>query len=72
MGLIRLLFLIHDAAGLDMKHYLQENPPTAMDDYLTTWTKEPDSWQASPIYFLDKATPLLIFYVGDKPTLQLK
>jgi hypothetical protein len=40
-----------------MKHYLQENPPTAMDDYLTTWTKEPDSWQASPIYFLDKATP---------------
>jgi hypothetical protein len=53
-GIVRLLFpgiILNDAAGLDMKHYLQENPPTAMDDYLTTWTKEPDSWQASPIYF---------------------
>jgi acetyl esterase/lipase len=59
--------ILNDAAGLDMKHYLQENPPTAMDDYLTTWTKEPDSWQqASPIYFLDKATPPFLIYVGDK------
>jgi arylformamidase len=59
--------ILNDAAGLDMKHYLQENPPTAIDDYLTTWTKEPDNWQqASPIYFLDKNTPPLLIYVGDK------
>jgi arylformamidase len=59
--------ILNDAAGLDMKHYLQENPPTALDDYLTTWTKEPDNWQqASPIYFLDKDTPPFLIYVGDK------
>jgi arylformamidase len=59
--------ILNDAAGLDMKHYLQENPPTAMDDYLTTWTNELENWQqASPIYFLDKNTPPFLIYVGDK------
>jgi arylformamidase len=59
--------ILNDAAGLDMKHYLEENPPTALDDYLITWTNEPDNWQqASPIYFLDKNTPPLLIYVGDK------
>jgi hypothetical protein len=53
-----------------MKHYLQENPPTAMDDYLTTWTKEPTVGKP-PDLFLDKATPPL-FYVGDKPTPSIK
>jgi hypothetical protein len=50
--------ILNDAAGLDMKHYLEENPPTA-HNYITTWTSSPFKWQdASPIYFLDKNTLL--------------
>ena len=59
--------ILNDAAGLDMKHYLEENPPQQSNDYSTTWTTNPDNWQdASPIYFLDKDTPPLLIYVGDK------
>ena len=59
--------ILNDAAGLDMKNYLEQNPPTATDNYLTTWTNSPDNWkQASPIYFLDKNTPPFLIYVGDK------
>lgn len=65
--------ILNDAAGLDMKHYLEENPPTATDDYLTTWTKKPNNWQqASPIYFLDKNTPPFLIYVGDKTYTSIK
>lgn len=65
--------ILNDAAGLDMKYYLQENPPTATDDYLTTWTKQPEKWlQASPIYFIDKNTPPLLIYVGDKTYTSIK
>lgn len=59
--------ILNDAAGLDMKNYLEQNPPTATDNYLTTWTNNSDNWQdASPIYFLDKNTPPFLIYVGDK------
>ena len=59
--------ILNDAAGLDMKNYLEGNPPTAKDDYLTTWTANPEQWKdASPIYFLNKYTPPFLIYVGDK------
>ncbi|TRW25242.1 alpha/beta hydrolase [Flavobacterium zepuense] len=59
--------ILNDAAGLDMKHYLEENPPQQSNNYTTTWTTDPDNWHdASPIYFLDKDTPPLLIYVGDK------
>lgn len=59
--------ILNDAAGLDMLHYLEENPPTDKDDYNTTWSSNPQQWKdASPIYFLNKNTPPLLIYVGDK------
>lgn len=59
--------ILNDAAGLDMKNYLQENPPTEKEDYLTTWTSNPEQWKdASPIHFLNKNTPPFLIYVGDK------
>jgi acetyl esterase/lipase len=59
--------ILNDAAGLDMKNYLEENPPTAKNNYLTTWTKDPQQWKdASPIYFLNDSTPPFLIYVGDK------
>lgn len=59
--------ILNDAAGLDMKNYLEENLPTSEDDYITTWTNNPEKWQdASPIYFLDKKTPPLLIYIGNK------
>ncbi|MFQ3174168.1 MAG: arylformamidase [Flavobacterium sp.] len=65
--------ILNDAAGLDMKNYLEENPPSATDNYLTTWTDSPGIWkQASPIYFLDKNTPQLLIYLGDKTYASIK
>lgn len=59
--------ILNDAAGLDMKHYLEEFPPTNADDYLTTWTDKPENWKdASPIYFLDKNSPKFMIYTGSK------
>lgn len=59
--------ILNDAAGLDMKNYLEENPPTTKDDYIATWTSDPIKWKdASPIYFLDKNSPPFLIYVGDK------
>ena len=59
--------ILNDAAGLDMKNYLEGNPPTVKDDYLATWTSDPVKWKdASPIYFLDKNSPPFLIYVGDK------
>jgi acetyl esterase/lipase len=59
--------ILNDAAGLNMKNYLEENPPTDKYDYLTTWTSNPQQWKdASPIYFIDKNTPPFLIYVGDK------
>lgn len=59
--------ILNDAAGLDMKHYLEEFPPTDQDDYFATWSKNPDKWEdASPIYFLDKNTAPFMIYTGSK------
>lgn len=59
--------ILNDAAGLDMKHYLEEFPPTNFSDYLTTWTSDPKEWlNASPIYFLDKNSPPFMIYLGSK------
>lgn len=59
--------ILNDAAGLDMKNYLEQYPPTTKDDYLATWTADPAKWKdASPIYFLNKNTPPFLIYVGDK------
>lgn len=65
--------ILNDAAGLDMKNYLEENPPTDVNDYITTWTNDPARWQdASPIYFLDKNMPPFLIYVGDKTYSSIK
>lgn len=59
--------ILNDAAGLDMKHYLESYPPTNENDYIATWTNNPAKWQeASPIYFIDKNTPPFLIYFGDK------
>lgn len=59
--------IFNDAAGIDMKHYLEEYPPTTENDYLTTWTNNPEEWKnASPIYFLNKQSPPFLIYVGKK------
>lgn len=59
--------ILNDAAGLDMKNYLESNPPTNKENYIATWSTKPEQWQdASPIYFLNKYTPPFLIYVGDK------
>jgi acetyl esterase/lipase len=59
--------ILNDAAGLDMHHYLQQNPPTTTDDYLATWTNDPETWKkASPVYFLSEETPPFLIYLGEK------
>lgn len=59
--------ILNDAAGIDMKDYLEKNPPTNEDNYLATWSNDPEKWyQASPIYFLDKNSPPFMVYVGAK------
>ena len=59
--------ILNDAAGLDMNNYLEGNPPTEKDNYLATWTSNPEKWkEASPIYFFNKNTPPFLIYVGDK------
>ena len=65
--------ILNDAAGLDIKNYLEENPPTAKNDYTATWTSKPAKWKdASPIYFLNKNTPPFLIYVGDKTYASIK
>ncbi|MDT0294278.1 alpha/beta hydrolase [Mesonia ostreae] len=47
--------ILNDAAGLDMYSYLQKFPPTSENHYLSTWTKNPDTWKkASPITYIDE------------------
>jgi arylformamidase len=59
--------ILNDAAGLDMKNYLRQNPPGNADDYIATWTSNPDLWHnASPIYFVNKEMPPFLVYVGEK------
>lgn len=59
--------ILNDAAGLDMYNYLQKDPPKAENNYLTTWTDNPETWkEASPIYFINENTPPLMIYIGSK------
>ncbi|OBX22900.1 MULTISPECIES: alpha/beta hydrolase [Bizionia] len=59
--------ILNDAAGLDMKTYLDKNPPTSEHHYDVTWTKDPANWKdASPIYFMDESMPPFLIYVGEK------
>lgn len=58
--------ILNDAAGLDMKTYLQNNPPTVDQNYITTWTQNSEEWEAaSPIYFLNENTPKIKMYTGE-------
>ncbi len=59
--------ILIDAAGIDMKNYLEKYPPTAEDNYDITWSKNPENWkQASSIYFINEKTPPFLIYVGEK------
>ena len=59
--------ILNDAAGLDMKSYLESFPPTSEHNYDVTWTKKPTNWKdASPVYFLDNDAPPFLMYVGEK------
>ena len=59
--------ILIDAAGIDMKNYLEKYPPTAEDNYDVTWSKDPEKWkQASSIYFINEKTPPFLIYVGEK------
>jgi len=59
--------ILNDAAGLDMYSYLLENKPTQKNNYLSTWTLDPENWKAaSPYYFMDKKTPEIKIYTGTK------
>jgi arylformamidase len=50
-----------------MKNYLEKYPPTSKDNYLATWSNNPENWfEASPIYFLDENSPPFLIYVGAK------
>lgn len=65
--------ILNDGAGIDMKDYLERNPPTSQDDYLATWSNDPKNWyQASPINFLDKNSPPFLIYVGTKTYQSIK
>jgi arylformamidase len=66
--------ILIDAAGIDMKNYLEKYPPTSADNYDVTWSKDPEKWkQASSIYFIDEKTPSFLIYVGEKtyPSIKL-
>ena len=59
--------ILNDAAGLDMKSYLDAFPPTPEYNYDTTWTTNSENWKdASPIYFLNEDSPPFLIYVGAK------
>jgi arylformamidase len=59
--------ILNDAAGLDMKSYLDTYPPTSDHNYDVTWTTNPENWKdASPVCFLDADAPPFLIYVGEK------
>lgn len=65
--------IFNDAAGLDIKQYLEKNPPTIEKDYLTTWSADPEKWRdASPIYFINRKTPPFLIYIGGKTYTSIK
>ncbi len=65
--------ILIDAAGIDMKNYLEKNPPTSQNNYNVTWSKDPQKWkEASPIYFINEKTPPFLIYVGKKTYQSIK
>lgn len=59
--------ILNDSGGLDMYGYLQKKPPATENNYLTTWTNNPETWkEASPLYFIDEETPPILMYMGSK------
>ena len=59
--------ILNDAAGLDMRNYLQQYPPTTTDNYLSTWSSDPEIWKkASPIFYVSENTPEIMMYLGEK------
>ena len=59
--------ILIDGAGIDMKNYLEKYPPTTVDNYDVTWSKDPEKWkQASSIYFINEKTPPFLIYIGEK------
>ncbi|MBW8361140.1 MAG: alpha/beta hydrolase [Kaistella sp.] len=59
--------ILNDAAGIDMKYYLERNPPKNHNDYVKTWSRDPQKWhEASPVYFLTEHSPPFLIYVGSK------
>ena len=59
--------IFNDGAGLDMYDYLTRNPPTNEDNYLATWSNNPEIWKkASPIFYVNENTPPILLYLGSK------
>lgn len=59
--------ILNDAGGLDIHNYLLKNPPKEDNNYISTWTKNPENWKdASPIYFLTDKSPKFKVYLGTK------
>lgn len=59
--------ILNDSGGLDMFDYLQKKPPATDNNYLTTWTNNPETWkEASPLYFINEKTPPILMYMGSK------
>ncbi len=56
-----------DAAGLDMKWFLEQMNYEPGTEYLVTFTDSPEVWKdTSPIYFLDEKDPPLLILMGEK------
>ncbi|RZS98688.1 acetyl esterase/lipase [Cecembia calidifontis] len=56
-----------DAAGLDMKWFLEQMNYEPGTEYLVTFTDSPEVWKdTSPIYFLDENDPPLLILMGEK------
>ncbi|CAM3515139.1 Carboxylesterase NlhH [Aequorivita lipolytica] len=65
--------ILNDAAGLDMYNYLQKKPPEAENNYLSTWTNNPQTWkEASPINYINQKTPPIMMYLGSKTYASIK
>ncbi|PBQ33063.1 esterase [Sphingobacteriaceae bacterium] len=56
-----------DAFGLDMYSYLKKSQNAEDSIYFPAFTKDPVNWKkGSPIYFVDKKSPLFLTYVGER------
>jgi hypothetical protein len=59
-------------AGLDMKYYLEENPPTAVHNYITTGPAHPLVAGCFTHLFLRQEHTSFLIYVGDKTYSSIK